>query len=262
MSDALAGRTVVNTRASHQAGELDCLLKARGAIPISFPCIGIEFTVTPELDRALGDLIAGHYDWFVLTSVNTVHAVADQLPGCGFPHQGFRVACVGPKTAQAARDLLGLRIDLVPQAHHARALASELPVGLGDRILMPASVIARPELSHCLSAKGASVDQIAAYRTTSMATRLDALALIEQVVDAVAFASPSAVCAFAEQFQRQGIALSRLGQATIACIGPSTRESALGNGFSEPVMAQPHTLAGLVELLEQTFSVATQGERI
>jgi uroporphyrinogen-III synthase len=262
MSTALAGRTVVNTRASHQAGELDCLLRAQGAVPISFPCIGIEFTATPELDRALSDLIEGHYDWFVLTSVNTVHAVADQLPRCGFPHQGFRVACIGPKTAQAARDLLGLRIDLIPRDHHARALANALPVGLGDRVLMPTSMIAKPELDQCLTAKGASVDQVAAYRTTSTAARLDALALIEQAVDAVAFASPSAVCAFAEQFQLQGIELARLGQATIACIGPSTHESAVSNGFWQPVIAHPHTLAGLVELLEQTFSVATQGEQM
>ena len=260
MSDTLAGRVIVNTRASHQAGELDCLLKDRGAIPISFPCIGIELVVTPELDRALRDLIAGHYDWFVLTSVNTVHAVADQLPKCGFPYQGFRVACVGPKTAQAARDLLGLRIDLVPHAHHARALAGALPVGLGDRVLMPASMIARPELGHCLTAKGATVNQVTAYRTTKTAANLDALALVERAVDAVAFASPSAVCAFTEQFQRQGISLARLEQATIACIGPSTHERALGHGFLQSVMAQTHTLAGLVDLLEQRFSVTTQGE--
>jgi uroporphyrinogen III methyltransferase/synthase len=262
MSDSLAGRVIVNTRASHQAGELDCLLKDRGAIPLSFPCIGIEFAVTPELDRALGDLIAGHYDWFVITSVNTIHAVADQLRGHRFPHQGFRVACIGPKTAQAARDLLGLRVDLVPHEHHARALASALPVGLGDRVLMPASMIARPELGHCLKAKGAAVDQVSAYRTTSSAAELDAPALVEQSIDAVTFASPSAVCAFAEQFKRQGIALSRLQGATIACIGPSTYESALSNGFPEAVMAHPHTLAGLVDLLEQTFCVATLGERM
>src|SRR4051812_12987892 len=250
MNNALAGRTVVNTRALHQAEELDCLLKSRGAVPVSFPCIEIEFVVTPELARALGDLLSGHYDWFVLTSVNTVHAIADQLPKCGFPYQGFRVACVGPKTAQAARDLLGLRVDLVPHEHRARALASALPVGLGDRVLMPASMIARPELGHCLKAKGAAVDQVSAYRTTSSAAELDAPALVEQSIDAVTFASPSAVCAFAEQFQRQGIALSRLRGATIACIGPSTYESALSNGFPEAVMAHPHTLAGLVDLLE------------
>src|SRR4051812_32678809 len=200
MNNALAGRTVVNTRALHQAEELDCLLKSRGAIPVSFPCIEIEFVVTPELTRALCDLLSGHYDWFVLTSVNTVHAVADQLPRCGFPHQGFRVACIGPKTAQAARDLLRLRVDLIPPDHHARALASALPVGLGDRVLMPASMIARPELNRYLTAKGATVDQVAAYQTTSATARLDVPALIEQAVDAVAFASPSAVCAFTEQF--------------------------------------------------------------
>ena len=262
MSDALAGRTIVNTRASLQAGELDCLLKARGAIPISCPCIEIEFVATPELDHGLSDLVAGHYDWLVLTSVNTVHAIADQLPESGFPHQGFRVGCVGPRTARAVRDLLGLRVDLVPKAHHARALAEALPVGLGDRVLMPASMIARPELGERLSARGASVNQVAAYRTTSSSIKFDPLALIERTVDAIAFASPSAVSAFAEQFQCQGVDLSDLGRAAIACIGPSTHECALHNGFSEPIVACPHTLAGLVDLLEQTFAVTTQGERM
>ena len=32
--------------------------------------------------------------------------------------------------------------------------------------------------------------------------------------------------------------------------------------FSEPIVACPHTLAGLVDLLEQTFAVTTQGERM
>jgi uroporphyrinogen-III synthase len=262
VSNSLAGRTIVNTRASHQARELDCLLKARGAIPMSCPCIEIEFVATPELDRGLSDLLAGHYDWLVLTSVNTVHAIADQLPECGFPHQGFRVGCVGPKTAQAVRDLLGLRVDLVPKAHHAKALAEALPVGLGDRVLMPASMIARPELSERLSARGASVDQVVAYRTTSSSVKFDAPALIERAVDAIAFASPSAVSAFAEQFQCQGADLTDLGRATIACIGPSTHECALHNGFSEPIVACPHTLAGLVDLLEQTFSNTSRGERM
>ena len=50
----LSGKHVVNTRALHQAAELDALLRERCAEPISYPCIDIR---PPEdcaaLDAAL-----------------------------------------------------------------------------------------------------------------------------------------------------------------------------------------------------------------
>lgn len=261
MSSSLAGRVVVNTRATHQAAELDRLLEARGASSVSFPCIAIEPIALDTIDAALAWLASGHYDWLVLTSGNTVQAIVNRLDELDLTLAAeTRVACVGPKTAEAAERLLGATVESVPDAHHAIALAERIPVKRGERVLLPASDIAPPDLARMLEKKGATVDRIAVYRTLPAATP-DAGALIERRVDAVTFASPSAVDAFVEVFEQAGIDLSALGQAVIACIGPSTFAAA-SRYFPDPIVAQTHTLAGLVDALIEHLSPVTVGERM
>ncbi|MCA9871777.1 MAG: uroporphyrinogen-III synthase, partial [Anaerolineae bacterium] len=76
----LAGKRIVVTRAAEQAGDLDELLRERGATPLPYPCIAIA---VPEdaapLDEALRGLAAGGYDWLVLTSRNAVAILAERL---------------------------------------------------------------------------------------------------------------------------------------------------------------------------------------
>ena len=80
MTGILTGKQIVNTRALHQAHALDELLCLQGAVPVAYPCVDI---VPPDnssqLDRALLDLAVGHYEWLILTSVNTVLALAERL---------------------------------------------------------------------------------------------------------------------------------------------------------------------------------------
>jgi uroporphyrinogen-III synthase len=44
----LVGKRIVNTRAVHQAEALNTLLRARGALPLDYPCIAI----VPSQDSA------------------------------------------------------------------------------------------------------------------------------------------------------------------------------------------------------------------
>ena len=73
---SLAGRRVLVTRAAHQAGKLSEGLRALGAEPVEVPLLEIH---PPEsfaaLDTAL--LALGSYDWLILTSANTVRAIAE-----------------------------------------------------------------------------------------------------------------------------------------------------------------------------------------
>ncbi|MFN8449086.1 MAG: hypothetical protein U0521_10950 [Anaerolineae bacterium] len=61
MTGALSGKAIVNTRAVHQAGALDDLLRGRGALLLDYLRIAIA---TPQdsvlLDRSLVDLAAGN----------------------------------------------------------------------------------------------------------------------------------------------------------------------------------------------------------
>jgi hypothetical protein len=99
---ALSGKRVVVTRAPHQAEELVSLLRDYGARPIFYPCIDIAPPEdTTALDAALRDVAA--FDWLILTSANTVRALATHLEALGLPLSmlgHLRAVAVGPATAE------------------------------------------------------------------------------------------------------------------------------------------------------------------
>jgi len=73
----MKSKRVVVTRAAAQARELVRALEDRGAIPVLYPCIAIEAPEdTRDLDYGLKLTVRGEHDWVVLTSANTVSAVA------------------------------------------------------------------------------------------------------------------------------------------------------------------------------------------
>jgi uroporphyrinogen III methyltransferase / synthase len=71
MEEPLAGRTIVVTRASSQAGDFSNTLEAYGATVISCPTIEIAEPESYErLDEAIDHLYG--YDWIIFTSANGV----------------------------------------------------------------------------------------------------------------------------------------------------------------------------------------------
>ena len=68
------------------------------------------------------DWAAGRIDAVLLTSPSTAHAVLDRL---GPPPAGTTVACLGPTTAQAAREL-GLHVDVLSPTTTLPALVAAL----------------------------------------------------------------------------------------------------------------------------------------
>lgn len=265
MNGRLAGLRVVNTRAVHQAGELDELLLDLGAYPVPYPCIAI---VPPEdasqLDAALDELVAGRFDWLVLTSANTVQAVAarlrerelalpDPLPA--------RVAAVGPATAEQASRLLGTAPAFVPTIHDGASLVREVPIEPGARVFLPGSEIARPEVAEGLRERGADVTSVTAYRTVTGEGGMDVPGLLaDRQIDALTFCSPSAVDGFVARFEREGGSLADAMLLPAVCIGPTTLAAAQERGFASAAGAEPHTLEGLVATLERIVSTQFQGE--
>ena len=258
---ALAGKRVVNTRAQHQAGELDDLLRSRDAIPVSFPCIEIEpVPGSSRLDRALTDLCAGAFDWLALTSANAVHAVAHRMRALELRlpvPPPFATGVVGPGTAEAAMRELGLDADAIPDSFQGIALGAAIPITKGQRVLCPQSEIASPDLANALMARGAAVTVVTAYRTVTASGGADLPALLARgEIDAIAFASPSAVEGCAE---RLGNDLRLFDAIPVACIGPSTAQSALRHGLRSPIVPVEHTLSGLIDALEQEFAALSKG---
>ena len=257
---ALVGKRIVNTRALHQAGELDELLRTRGAVPLSYPCIAIEPVAdTAELDAALAELCAGTFDWLALTSANAVHAVAvwaGRLPSV----PTTRLAVVGPGTAEAALRELGRRADVMPESYRAVELAAAMPVAPGERVLIPQSEIATSDLAEALRAKGAIVTVVTAYRTVVGSGGVDLPALLARgEVDAVILASSSAVDRCAERLNREGGNIVSLAGMPIVCIGPGTARIAQGHGLSSLIVPEEQTLAGVIHALEMEFAALSKG---
>ena len=123
----LAGRRILVTRAAHQAGKLSEGLRALGAEPVEVPVLEI---VPPEsygpLDRALRSLHS--YDWLIVTSANTVRALADRAAALGFHLTNtarLNIATIGDATAEAARHA-GLSVTLVPDSYVAESLVAKI----------------------------------------------------------------------------------------------------------------------------------------
>jgi len=248
---SLAGKRIVNTRAVHQAEEFDALLRAQGAIPLDYPCIAI---VPPKDTTALDQALREEFDLLILTSANTVLMLAQRLETLGLSLVGMKAAAVGAATAEAARDLIGVEIGVIPDDYSADALADALMVTTGMRILLPQSVIAGRDLAASLTLRGADVSLVTAYRTIRGSGGVELVPLLKRrEVDAVTFTSSSTARFFVERLQIEGASSADLGGVCIASIGAQTSKTVRELGLSVTVEAEKHTLAGLIEGLAAHF---------
>jgi uroporphyrinogen-III synthase len=256
----LAGRRIVVTRAPHQAGEWAAALRAQGAEPLLYPCIAIVPPAdSAALDAALQQAAAGAFDWLALTSSNTVEALRQRCAALGVSLNGMRAAAVGPATADAARQQLGVTVAIVPDEHIAEALAAALAVQPGARVLLPQADIARDTLGAALRAAGAAVTVVTAYQTVIGQGGDDLpAALAAGTVDALTFTSSSTVENCVARVQAEGGSLARLRAVCAACIGPKTADTALAAGFTTILTPAVYTLDGLIESLIEHF-VARDG---
>ena len=252
-SKPLTGLSIVNTRASHQAGPLTAGLTNWGATVLHYPAIRIVPPVDPApLDNALEQSLRGEYDWLVLTSANTVETISQRLQkmgveGSGLATSRLRVAAIGPATAETATRMLGVEIALVPDEFVAESLAAALSLQPGTRVFLPQSEIARPFLANAFAQAGADVTQIVAYRTATGQGGDPVPQLFwEGRIDAVTFTSPSAVHNFLKRLKAEGGTGAMLVDVVVACIGPQTAAAAQAHDLPTPIIPAQHTVDGLV----------------
>lgn len=238
---ALQGKHIVVTRAVEQSAELVERLQALGATVTVCPLIAIApLDNTAPLDDAVRRL--AEYDWLLFTSANAVRAFFGRVDAALPEH--VKVGAVGPATARALVEH-GIAPSFTPSAQTAEALAAELDVVAGQRVLLPSADIARPALADGLRARGALVDVVTVYRTApgdGVAALRDMLR--DGAVDAVLFASPSAVQALVRGMSAAERAW--LSDVAVACIGPTTAAAAHEAGLRVSAVAREHTAAGLV----------------
>ena len=121
----LRGRRVVVTRAAAESGPLADRLAALGAEVDVVALIASEPPADggAALRAAAADLVAGHYEWLVVSSPTGARRVAEVLDGRA---PEVRVCAVGPGTA-GILESAGLAVDLVPGRHVGEGLAEAFP---------------------------------------------------------------------------------------------------------------------------------------
>jgi uroporphyrinogen III methyltransferase/synthase len=236
----LFGRRIVVTRAREQASELARLLEERGAQVVEFPTIEI---VPPEswdsLDRILAAV--GSYHWLIFTSVNSVEAFFDRLPGDARSLAGLKIAAVGDTTAAALR-AHGIAPDLVPDRFVSSALLPLLPADQhGLRTAVIRAEEGRDELPDELRRRGGHIDLGIAYRTRAVAG--DPAAIAD--ADAVTFTSASTVDNFFNLVSAPG--------AKLASIGPTTSEAIRKHGREPDIEASSASVQALCEAVVRLF---------
>ncbi|WP_017198584.1 uroporphyrinogen-III synthase [Arthrobacter sp. M2012083] len=277
--NGLTGRRVLITRTADRARPLASLLSGLGAEPLVLPLIDFEKAGDQAaLDASLDRLVAGDFDWMVISSITTVRvllekaaqrgvALADLVPA------GTKVATIGPSSRQVLESV-GLTVALAPaEVQSAEGLLAVWKASSG-RVFLPQADIATPGLRDGLAATGADVTSVVAYHTVDYPARAELrltaelssgvavsacevpstlspeeahAALDAGTLDAVVAASPSAARRIAQLFPA-------LGTCRFVAIGRPTAAEASRIGLTVAVTAKEPTPDGIVAALESIFA--------
>ncbi len=232
----LAGRRVVVTRATEQAGDLVERLQILGAEPIEVPLIAV--VDASDGGAALRAALDPPPDWIVVTSANGAARVLDAMPDpC---RASSRFAVVGPMTASVL-ERAGVQPDLIPTRFVAESLVEVFPRGSG-RVVVAQAAGARSVVADGVAAKGWHVDLVEAYRTIPVTPTPEALAAAK-ASDAILFTSASTVTSFLTAAGADAV------PPVVVCIGPITAAAAADAGIAVTAVPEEHTIPAMVAAL-------------
>ena len=244
----LAGQVVVVTRPKNQAGPMIAELEKLCAAVVHFPTIDVvayHDNNAEGRNAARARLSQDGYDAIVVASPNALRFLVAELMRASEPSANFTDGLVfanGPATAHAAQKA-GARNVLLPDRFSAEGLTHSIRAHFGSSLqgkhfLLPCALGGQTLVREMLEAEGAQADAVVLYQARPTSTT----ASTEPLSDAtwLTFTSPSAVIGFAQS----GAALGHLTR--VAVIGPTTAAKAKALNIRVDVIADPHSIPGLV----------------
>ena len=260
---SLRDKRVLVTRALHQAAPLTAMLRERGVIPLSYPCLEVApLDNCDELDAALGAAAAGNFDWLLLSSSNSARALAARMAQLDLELPGSRVALMGAASAAAARSLPGARLCAQVRAGDYAALPDALKLRPGMSVLLPQSDVAPPTLRDALRRSGARVTSVAAWRNLPGSGGVDLAELLQaREVDGLLFTSASILRNAEARLRSEGGDPALLHALPCACLGSPTAAAAQAGGFQRVQVARDHSLAALLDALARHWHTAASSEQ-
>jgi uroporphyrinogen III methyltransferase/synthase len=250
----LFGQRVLVTVPSQDSGRLTGLLAQHGAGCEELPLIKIRpLESYRQLDAQLQKV--SDFSWLVVSSQNGVRFLQQRLAAAGSDIRalkGVKVAAIGPKTAQAVKDL-GISVDLQAKDFTQEGLVRAFGAGIkGKKVLIVRAQEARDVLPDGLKARGASVTVCAAYRTELREPIHDPDGRLRNITLAT-FTSSSCVEGFFKVFGKRLIRKHRRN-FLVASIGPITSQTCRRLGLRVDIEASQYTLDGLVEAIVSYYN--------
>ncbi len=240
---------IVVTGAEDECRALAARMSELGLSTSALPTIRIR---KRSLSASSKRFMAGleDYDYILFTSAHAARFFDEALRALRIKRpRGVSIAAVGPATARALREV-DLSPRIIAKNPGASALVSQLRNIKGKRILFPRSTIASKETLESLRTRGASVDVIPLYMTSSIAISGPAFArAFKNPVTQIVFLSPSSVDSFAKNL-RSAILRKRVLEAKVFAIGTTTASAARDAGFIHVAIARPSTTDGIVQMFK------------
>lgn len=222
-------RRVLVTRTPEQADDLVAALQRVGLAPVVVPAITVEIDPPRgDLDAAAGLLHT--YAWVVVTSANGARAILRAAERVRTELGAPSWAAIAAVTSQVL-EREGIEVGFISTQGTGAALAAELPVRRGDRVLILRGDLAGGQLAARLRTRGAVVDDVIAYRTREApepSRPLLRAAAAEGPIAGAVFTSGSTVRGLVSLGDAESIEVRAL---PAVCIGPETAEVARTAGF-------------------------------
>lgn len=270
----LSGCRILVARSRAQQSKLSAMLAALGASAVELP--RFRFT-EPDDERRFGMALArlATYHYLVFTSGHGVGRFLDRLRADGRDVRSLaaaRLVTVG-RGAQEALERRGLIADLVPDSLGAEAILSCVAKTgpAGKRLLLVAAAGTSVALARGLVGLGATVDRLAPYRTEQLPPDPETIAaLTTGGFDIVTFTSSStvsnvlALVSPGEGAAPGDVTAAAQGRrdpfsgALVVCIGLNTARTAREHGLRVDLVAEEHSMPGMVAAILQWSRGAEQ----
>ncbi len=253
----LFGVRVAATRAADQIRSLSDELKELGAEVIPFSVIE---TVLSVPKRKISEILSEkHYDWLIFTSENGVRYFFELLEmekSDARALAGIKIAAIGKGTAAKLRQY-NLIADFMPQKYTSESLLQEFPER--ENLANLTVLRVKGDFSNDLLVEGlrklkANVTTVEVYKIfKGSPSETTIKTLVEEGCDAVTFTSQSTVNNFYE-ILGQDRADRILKRAVPFVIGPVTAEALREKNIGNMIIAEEHTIDGLVTEIVKHFN--------
>jgi len=252
-SQPLAGRHILITRAAAQLPALADLVRSRGAIPVSFPCLAVA-AMPDDIMRAVSQL--ERFSDVVFTSCNGVTSVVETLNRFGLDvpvlFASMRVAAVGKRTAECLREC-GIMADIVPDmASQDGLIAAYRQAGSPRSLLFFRAEEGRDALADALAQQGVSVQMVPAYRTVCPDEDApEVLAMLRDgLVDAVLLGSAKAALHYLQRIGDRGLA----ARPVIVGISENMAAATAREGLDVQLVAKSASFEAMLDILSDHFA--------